>query len=219
MGRIRTERGLDRLVNFSDAAVAIAITLLILPLVDLAAQIRPDESFADFVTGNQGAFITFFVTFAVVGRFWSAHHRIFEFVASYSTGLVWVNLLWLASIVFLPFAANTTAQTTTDEGGFDALYIGTLLVSTLSMIGIELLLLRRPELVRDDARGEIDLTGGIAMAFALVVAGALALLVPRVGLLWMLLLFFTGPVASLVGRVVPALRPQRATEGGDRAAA
>lgn len=32
----RTERGLDRVVNFSDATVAIAITILVLPLVELA---------------------------------------------------------------------------------------------------------------------------------------------------------------------------------------
>jgi uncharacterized membrane protein len=32
---VRTERGFDRIVNFSDATVAIAMTLLVLPLVDL----------------------------------------------------------------------------------------------------------------------------------------------------------------------------------------
>src|SRR5690606_41668180 len=32
----RTERGLDRLVAFSDGVVAIAITLLVLPLLDVA---------------------------------------------------------------------------------------------------------------------------------------------------------------------------------------
>ena len=33
-----TERGFDRLVNFSDAVVAIAATLLVLPLVDLGSE-------------------------------------------------------------------------------------------------------------------------------------------------------------------------------------
>ena len=51
MAPIRTERGLDRLVNFSDATVAIAITLLILPLVDAASQIGR-QSFGDFVAEN-----------------------------------------------------------------------------------------------------------------------------------------------------------------------
>ena len=42
MTRFRTERGLDRLVNFSDATVAIAITVLLLPLVDIALEIEQD---------------------------------------------------------------------------------------------------------------------------------------------------------------------------------
>ncbi len=36
---MRSERGFHRLVNFSDAVVAIAITLLVLPLVDAASAI------------------------------------------------------------------------------------------------------------------------------------------------------------------------------------
>jgi len=33
MRQVTTERGLDRLVNFSDAVAAVAVTLLVLPLV------------------------------------------------------------------------------------------------------------------------------------------------------------------------------------------
>ena len=207
MSRLRTERGLDRLVNFSDAAVAIAITLLILPLVDLAGEIEPDQSFAEFFMEHLGAFIALFVTFAVFGRFWMAHHRVFEFVASYSPTLIWLDLLWLASIVFLPFPANAITRPTTDPGGYFALYIGTMLMGTLSMIGIELLLLRRPGLVRDDSREAIDLTTGIAMACTLLVAAVLAFVVPQVGLFW-LLLFLTGPIQAILGRALPRLRPR-----------
>lgn len=45
----RTERGLDRLVNFSDATVAIAITLLILPLVDLAGELSGSRGAGDLL--------------------------------------------------------------------------------------------------------------------------------------------------------------------------
>ncbi|MFP3380774.1 TMEM175 family protein, partial [Bacillus sp. SIMBA_069] len=77
MALIRTERGLDRLVNFSDAAVAIAITLLILPLVDAAGQIG-HSSFGEFIDKNFWEIFAFVVSFAVIARFWVVHHRIFE---------------------------------------------------------------------------------------------------------------------------------------------
>ncbi|MEK6437776.1 hypothetical protein [Pseudonocardia sp. T1-2H] len=40
---MRTERGLDRFVTFLDAVVAIAITLLVLPLVDVLGGRKPAE--------------------------------------------------------------------------------------------------------------------------------------------------------------------------------
>ncbi|WP_395242609.1 TMEM175 family protein [Agromyces sp. MMS24-K17] len=208
MTRFRTDRGLDRLVNFSDAAVAIAITLLILPLVDLASDIGADETFADFFVEHLGSFIGFIVTFFVIGRFWMVHHRVFELVAGYSSGLIWMNLLWLASIVFLPFAANAISELPTQSGSFYALYIGTMFVLSLSMIGIELVLVHDPSLLRDEARGAVDLGRGVAMAFTLLVAGVLAFLVPQVGLFWLFLLFLGGPVYAVLVRLFPALRAQ-----------
>lgn len=209
MARLRTDRGLDRLVNFSDAAVAIAITLLILPLVDLAGELHRNESFGDFFVEHVGAFIAFFVTFAVIGRFWVTHHRVFEAVATYSSALLWVNLLWLAAIVFLPFAANAVAQLTRESGSFYALYVGTILAGTLGMVGIELVLLRRPGLLREDGRDVIDPTIGLGMALTLVVAGVLAYFLPQVGLLWLLLLFLTRPVSAMLRLAFPGLRAAR----------
>ncbi len=39
MTAMQTERGFDRMVNFCDAVVAIAITLLVLPLVDIPSEL------------------------------------------------------------------------------------------------------------------------------------------------------------------------------------
>jgi uncharacterized membrane protein len=47
---MRTERGLDRLVTFLDAVVAIAITLLVLPLVELLGE-GHDEDLGRLLAG------------------------------------------------------------------------------------------------------------------------------------------------------------------------
>ncbi|SFR77404.1 Uncharacterized membrane protein [Agromyces sp. CF514] len=208
----RTERGLDRLVNFSDATVAIAITLLILPLVDLAGDLE-GARFDEFAAENFGAFIAFVVTFAVIGRFWVIHHRVFESVRDYSARLVWVNMLWLASIVFLPFAANAVSSMDTDNGSFDAVYIATMFVTTTAMLLIEIELLRHPELIDEDAA--FDLGRTVAVLAVLVIAGVLAYLVPAVGMLWVLLLFAAPLVTHVLHRVSPALRPRPSSGDAD----
>ncbi|GAA1952455.1 TMEM175 family protein [Agromyces allii] len=202
MAHARTERGLDRLVNFSDAAVAIAITLLILPLVDLAGDLDGVD-FAEFARAHFGAFIAFVVTFAVIGRFWVIHHGVFESVRDYSPRLIWANMLWLASIVFLPFAANAVSSIDTANGSFDAVYIGTMLVTTTAMLLIELELLRHPELVEPGT--SFDLGRTVSVLIVLVIAGVLAFLFPAIGMLWVLLLF-AAPLVTAVLRFLPAFR-------------
>src|SRR3954468_3544923 len=120
---VQTERGLDRLVNFTDATVAIAITVLVLPLVDLAREAQT-ERFADLLSQNKGAILGITVTFVVIGRLWTIHHRIFESVAGYDQGLISWCLVWLFAIVSLPFAANVLSNLDDfeDPGAF-AFYI------------------------------------------------------------------------------------------------
>lgn len=102
---MRSERGLDRLVNFTDATVAIAITFLVLPLVDVVEE-GGSPDLGTLLSQNYGTLSAFFITFAVIGRLWLVHHAVFEGVARYSSALVTANFVWMASIVLLPFAAN-----------------------------------------------------------------------------------------------------------------
>lgn len=58
---------LERLVAFSDAVVAIAITLIVLPLVDHAIDA---ENATEFFAGNVVGLITALLSFVIVGVFW-----------------------------------------------------------------------------------------------------------------------------------------------------
>jgi len=89
---VHTERGLDRLVTFLDAVVAIAITLLVLPLVEVLAELRPEDALADVIRADAGQFWAFLLSFAVIARLWLVHHRLVEQVAAYDRAFVLANL-------------------------------------------------------------------------------------------------------------------------------
>jgi uncharacterized membrane protein len=126
---MQSEVGFRRLVNFSDAVVAIAITLLILPLVDRASSIGA-TGIGSFLNDNETKLLAFLLSFVVIGRFWWGQHQVFERVKSYNSLLVWGMFVWLLSIVFLPFPTELISSA---QGGARAatyaIYIGTLLLA------------------------------------------------------------------------------------------
>jgi len=115
------EAGVDRIIAFSDGVVAIAITLLILPLTE----IHPAEgaTLADVVVENRAALGAFALSFAVIANYWTIHHDLFRRFRRHNARIVLLNMFWLAAIVFLPFPTALIAHGI--DGGFAALYIGT----------------------------------------------------------------------------------------------
>src|SRR5215467_194473 len=79
--------GLERLVFFSDAVVAIAITLLAL---DLKIDIKPGEHlrFAD-IGHAWPKFAAFFLSFLYVAVFWMIHRRFFNYIIKADNILLW----------------------------------------------------------------------------------------------------------------------------------
>jgi uncharacterized membrane protein len=67
------ERGVERVIFFTDAVVAIAITLLILPLVEILiadAWQTPVPPLGQFLSDNLWQFFAFALSFAIIARFW-----------------------------------------------------------------------------------------------------------------------------------------------------
>jgi len=95
---------LERLVLFSDAVFAIAITLLVLELkVPDRESIRSAGGLAAALFGELPKFAAFFISFAVIGFYWIAHHRMFRHIRRCNGTLLALNLLLLLFVAFLPF--------------------------------------------------------------------------------------------------------------------
>jgi uncharacterized membrane protein len=192
-------RGVQRLENFSDAVVAIAATLLILPLVDAVNEENP-ASLTEFVDTNGRALLSFVLSFLVIYRFWIVHHGLYSRLRGYSTALLWVNCLWLLSIVFLPFPTQLVASPQGSVRVDFGIYIGTMLLMTVTSLLAHLIVIRSPALQVADARAATSLIPGAAAAVALGLALALVLSAPAVGGWSLLLLLLTGPLERLFRR-------------------
>lgn len=100
----KTDNMLERLVFFSDAVFAIAITLLVIELeVPHLKSGDPAEAWRELLHIGPSLF-AFVLSFLVIGRFWMGHHRVFGMVKGYDDRLAWPNLQYLLGIAFMPFA-------------------------------------------------------------------------------------------------------------------
>ncbi len=195
---MKTSHGYGRLVGFSDGVVAIAITLLILPLVDAASDY--DGDVGTFVGEHLGKLLLFLLSFAVIGNFWLVHHRTFERITSYNTALLWANLLWLLSIVFLPFPTALLASSPGGDRASYVLYVGTMVVTTAAELIIQAIIVRTPALQAEEVRGTLTVrsyaTPLVIMVFALVIAA----LFPGIGLWGLALFALSGPLEAQLAR-------------------
>lgn len=89
-----------RLEAFSDGVFAIVITLLVLEirLPDVPIDKLPAELWS--IRLRISSYVT---SFALIGLYWVFHHYALNFVARVDGVILWVNILFLLFISFLPF--------------------------------------------------------------------------------------------------------------------
>ena len=100
-----SDLALDRLVFFSDAVFAIAVTLLVLDIhvPDLPRVVSNADAWKAF-TDQTPSIFAFALSFLVIGRFWMGHHERFRSLRHFDQRLMWPNMLYLMAIAFMPFA-------------------------------------------------------------------------------------------------------------------
>ena len=98
--------GLDRFLFFSDAVMAIAITLLVidLRLPDTACGLGPA------LRGLGPSSLAYVFSFFIIGQYWLSHHRLMRPVRRYDDRLLVLNLLFLFFIALIPFSTRLIGQ-------------------------------------------------------------------------------------------------------------
>jgi uncharacterized membrane protein len=190
--RVR-ERDLDRLLTFVDAVVAIAITLLVLPLVELTTDLTEDDSVAHLL--HTPELWSFLLSFVVIARLWFAQHQaVRPLVAShrYVSALL---VLWMLTIAFLPFPTALVAKAG-DQPATKVLYIGTMAVSTVVTGLISWVMRRNPQITDGDAKPDPE--PGVVTGVLLLLALAITLAIPATSYFPLLLLYAETPVRRVL---------------------
>lgn len=198
----------ERVKAFVDAVVAIALTLLILPLMESVSEVAgAGEDASAWLMEHSGQLLNFLLSFVLIVMFWVMHHRLFSGVERVTTGLIWLLAAWLLTIVWLPVATAIAGRMEDEDAVAKTVYIGSLVLVAVMSLVIRLYLRAHPALHSLDRRELLsgladDISQAVLFALALVVT----LLVPVVGYFSLLAMALSGPVQKLIRGMLGADR-------------
>jgi uncharacterized membrane protein len=194
-------RNAERLKFFTDAVVAIALTLLVLPLIDSVPEAgERGESTVHWLDEHHDQLLGLLVSFLVVASYWRVHHRIFEHVERYTSRLVTLNFVWMLVVVFLQVPTALVYQLPTDRA-LVALYVGTMCIGSGTLAAMAVTIYRDPGCQYDGYLLERDrVLSGLVTASLWVVALVVGVAIPSVNFYALFVLLLARPAQSLAHR-------------------
>lgn len=97
----------DRLMIFSDAVFAIAMTLLV---IDLKVPQDASSTAWDVIVDQASAFFAYALSFTIIAINWMAHHRKFRVIRAHDGGLMALDLVLLFFVAFVPFPTSLLSE-------------------------------------------------------------------------------------------------------------
>lgn len=121
-----------RIETFSDGVFAIAITLLIIEIGVPHAD--GTESLFEKLVDLWPSYLGYAISFLVIGTVWANHHNRFRLISRSDHVLLFVNILFLMCVAFIPFPTALLAEYIREEEHritAVAVYSGTLAVTSV----------------------------------------------------------------------------------------
>jgi uncharacterized membrane protein len=134
----------NRIEAFSDGVFAIVITLLILDVRFPADKPLTLET----LRGVAPHLLAFVLSFVIVGVYWVSHHNMLHYVRQVDRQLLWLNLVLLLLVVFIPFPAALLGQHP-DSALAVALYGGNLMLVNAAGTAMWLYAMSQPNLAAE----------------------------------------------------------------------
>jgi uncharacterized membrane protein len=191
----------ERVIFFSDAVVAIAITLLALALPVPPGFDRMTNGQLLHALGNDwDEYFPFLISFVVIANHWTVHRKIFRYVNRLDNQVITANLLWLLMMIVTPFATRMLEG----DGGFGVRFTLYALVQIIASACLLLMSIEtvRGDLLRPDAPESArhpDHTASVAVILAFLVSIPVS--------------FFTGWAFALWGTIPLLVRVLRRLPG------
>ncbi|MEK1891378.1 MAG: TMEM175 family protein [Phyllobacterium sp.] len=164
----------DRLAAFSDAVMAVIITIMVLELK------APEDSTFESLLPLWPTVIGYAVSYLFIAIIWVNHHHLLRFVKEVTPRLIWINFAHLFVVSLLPFA--TAWMTRSDLAAAPvAVYAGIFVLVEIAYLVFEREILAQADssMMSDEAR-RLARRRSIA---ALVIFAAASLVSPFVPLL------------------------------------
>jgi uncharacterized membrane protein len=106
-----------RLEAFSDGVFAIAITLLVLELIQTLHP-QNGESMLKSYLHHWEPFLAFLIGFLTILVCWINHHHVFDYINKTDSKLFWINGFVLLMVTFTPFPTAFLAEYLEKEGKY-----------------------------------------------------------------------------------------------------
>jgi uncharacterized membrane protein len=103
------EKETTRLETFSDGVFAIAITLLVLELIQFLHS-RTDDGLLKLLFNHWESYLAFVMGFLTILVCWINHHLIFTYINKTDSNLMWFNGFVLLLVTFTPFPTAILAE-------------------------------------------------------------------------------------------------------------
>ncbi|MCU0279599.1 MAG: TMEM175 family protein [Candidatus Nanopelagicales bacterium] len=191
--------GPDRIIAFSDAVVAIAITVLLLPLADV--EIPDGATLGDLIRENGLLLGGLTLSWLIIALFWLAHHRLFDRITYFDALTVRLNFLWLFAIALMPVPTNVLIESGPDRETV-VFYVGWMLLITCVMLLIGIRARHVPGMIDADYLATPQATEARYRSYLITgvfaICFVIALIAPNIALYFLLLQI---PVDWAAGRL------------------